>query len=107
MTTAELVAELATRLQSKSADQLSQSQGVYQFHLTGNDGGDWALIVDGGGARVESGAQPSPGVTITMAADDFKALASGSLNPMAAFMSGKLTVQGSMGLAMKLSNLMA
>ncbi|MGC8489282.1 MAG: SCP2 sterol-binding domain-containing protein [Clostridia bacterium] len=42
-----------------------------------------------------------------MTAGDFKALAAGELNPMNAFMSGKLTVAGSMGLAMKLSNLIA
>jgi putative sterol carrier protein len=107
MSTRELVEALTARLQTKAADQLGQSVGVYQFHLTGEDGGDYTLTVAADGARVEAGTAEHPGVTITMTAQDFKALTDGSLNPMTAFMSGKLSVAGSMGLAMKLSNLIS
>ena len=37
--------------------------------------------------------------------DDFQALISGNLNPMSAFMSGKIKVDGDMGVAMKLQSL--
>jgi putative sterol carrier protein len=107
MTTKELVESLKARLNEKGADQLAQSVGVYQFHLTGEDGADYTLTVEASGARIEAGSVEHPGVTVTMTAADFKALAAGELNPMNAFMSGKLTVAGSMGLAMKLSNLIA
>jgi putative sterol carrier protein len=37
---------------------------------------------------------------------DFLAIVNGKLNPQMAFMSGKLKVQGDMGLAMKLQQLL-
>lgn len=44
--------------------------------------------------------------TVKIAKDDLDALLAGTLNPMMAFMSGKLRVEGDMGVAMKLSNFM-
>ena len=43
--------------------------------------------------------------TISVAKDDFIALASGDLDPMMAFMSGKLKVAGDMSVAMGLQSL--
>lgn len=43
--------------------------------------------------------------TIKVAKDDFIALASGNLDPMMAFMSGKLKVEGDMSVAMGLQSL--
>lgn len=107
MTTQELLQGLSQRLKARTADQLASSTGTYQFHLTGDDGGDYTLRVSIDGATIEAGQDAHPGVTITMAAADFKAMAEGQLNPMTAFMSGKLTLTGSMSLAMKLSGLIA
>jgi putative sterol carrier protein len=44
--------------------------------------------------------------TLTMASEDFVALTKGQLNPMNAFMSGKIKVAGDMGLVMKLQSLL-
>ncbi len=43
--------------------------------------------------------------TITISKDDFIALAQGELDPMMAFMSGKLKVEGDMSVAMGLQSL--
>ncbi len=43
--------------------------------------------------------------TITMAAEDLDDMLSGDLNPTAAFMSGKLKVDGDMSVAMKLGSI--
>lgn len=43
--------------------------------------------------------------TIKVSKDDFIALASGNLDPMMAFMSGKLKVEGDMSVAMGLQSL--
>ena len=40
-----------------------------------------------------------------MKLDDFNALLDGSLNPMMAFMSGKFNIEGDMGVAMKLGQI--
>lgn len=42
---------------------------------------------------------------ITMSADDLDDMLSGELNPTAAFMGGKLKVDGDMSVAMKLGNI--
>ncbi|MDF3075129.1 MAG: sterol-binding protein, partial [Alphaproteobacteria bacterium] len=44
--------------------------------------------------------------TIKMSLDDFKAMASGQLDGMTAFMTGKLKIEGDMGVAMKLQGLL-
>ena len=43
--------------------------------------------------------------TIAVSIDDLKSLINGTLNPMGAFMMGKIKVKGDMGVAMKLQSL--
>jgi len=69
--------------------------GVAKFVVTG----EGAIMVDANGVRAGDEAAD---VTLTADAETFKAILDGDLNPTAAFMSGKLTVDGSMGLAMQL-----
>ena len=52
----------------------------------------------------ESGAEPDCTMVISM--DDFMAMADGSLDGVSAFMTGRLKVQGDMGIAMKLAAVM-
>ncbi|WP_053958817.1 SCP2 sterol-binding domain-containing protein [Sulfobacillus thermosulfidooxidans] len=107
MTTKEVFDQLQDRLTQKTNTQLASSTGVYQFILTGDDAGEYCVRVNADGARVEPGKANDAGVTITMAAQDFKDLAEGKLNPMSAFMSGKLSVTGDMSMALKLQTLIS
>ncbi|MFZ1770887.1 MAG: LLM class F420-dependent oxidoreductase [Caldilinea sp.] len=76
----------------------------FQFHLTGEQGGSW--IVDMKDAdEVRAGSIDHADCTITMSDADFVALAQGKLNPMTAFSSGKLKIQGNPMVAMKLQAL--
>ncbi|HKV54739.1 MAG TPA: SCP2 sterol-binding domain-containing protein [Candidatus Binataceae bacterium] len=84
------------------------AQGVdatFQFDLSGNGGGKWQVTVKGGSCEVKEGANPSPNVTISMAAQDYLDMVAGKLNPQMAFMTGKLKISGDMGLALKFPNL--
>jgi putative sterol carrier protein len=45
--------------------------------------------------------------SITIAWDDWKALAKGELDPMSAFMTGRLKVHGDMALAMQVQSMMS
>ena len=65
--------------------------------------GEGSVMVDGDGAR--AGDDPAD-VTMTADVDTFQSMMQGDLNPTAAFMSGKLTVDGDMGLAMQLGTLL-
>ncbi|REC56494.1 sterol carrier family protein [Rhodosalinus sediminis] len=62
--------------------------------------GEGAILLDSQGARVSDDAAE---VTLTADQDTFEAILDGDLDPTSAFMSGKLSVDGDMGQAMKLA----
>lgn len=66
--------------------------------------GEGALIIDSDGARA---SDDDADVTLTASRDTFEGILSGDQNPTAAFMTGKLKVDGDMGLAMKLAGVLA
>ncbi len=63
--------------------------------------GEGALMIDGSGVR--AGDEPAD-VTLSADTETFRAILDGETNPTAAFMTGKLTVEGDMGLAMQLGS---
>lgn len=65
--------------------------------------GAGAVMVDSSGAHAGDEAAD---VTLTAAPDVFEAMLSGEINPTAAFMSGKLSIDGDMGAAMRLGGLL-
>lgn len=62
-----------------------------------------SIIIDESGARA---ADEEADVTLTASADTFKAILDGEQNPTAAYMTGKLKVDGDMGTAMRLSGVL-
>ena len=68
--------------------------------------GGQAIYIDGKGeSNVVSMEDKEADCTISMSPEDFTDLIKGDLNPMGAFMSGKIKVDGNMGVAMKLQSL--
>ena len=66
-------------------------------------GDEGSFIVDDNGAH-EGDAEAD--VTLTADVETFQQIFEGELNPTAAFMSGRLSIEGDMGQAMKLANLL-
>lgn len=66
--------------------------------------GEGAVRIDGSGA---SASDDDADVTLTADAETFQSIMEGELNPTAAFMSGKLAVDGDMGMAMKLGSVLS
>ncbi len=66
--------------------------------------GEGAIMMDGDGVRE---GDDEADVTLTADADTFQSIMEGDLDPTAAFMSGKLAVDGDMGMAMKLGTVLS
>jgi putative sterol carrier protein len=105
-TPAEQINALETNLR-ENPGKVAGMNGIFQFDLSGENGGVWHVTLADGEGHVAAGPAETPGVTIAMAADDFVALTEGKLDGTMAFMSGKLKVKGDMGLAMKLQTLLS
>ncbi len=94
----ETLEKAAAELNSKTAG--SDFSDSAKFVIT--DLG--TIVLDGQGARV---ADEETDVTLTADQDTFEAMMSGDLNPTGAFMSGKLSIDGDMGVAMKLASVLS
>lgn len=78
---------------------------VYQFNVHGDDGGTWVVDLKNGAGEVWSGVHESADCIISMNQDDFLALATGRINPINAFMQGRIRVQGDIMMATRLQSL--
>ena len=96
---------LQTLSESADAEKLKGMDATILFDVSGEDGGQWTVTIDNGQVDVEEGTTESPTITVEATAQDLKALIKGELNPMAAFMQGKLKVKGDMSMAMQLQKL--
>lgn len=86
-------------------DKAEGVDAIFQFNMTGDNGGQyWVKVVDQQ-VDVHEGEHENPTMILTAAADDYIALVNGELNPMMAFMQGKIKVKGDMGLALKLQTM--
>ena len=74
--------------------------GVAKFIIQG----EGSVMIDSDGARA---GDEDADVTLSADAETFSALLDGELDPTSAYMSGKLTIDGDMGTAMRLGAVLA
>ena len=95
------------------SDVISEAVAILNDKLAGTDiggtakfsiEGEGAIIMDADGARA---SDDEADVTLSADADTFRSILDGDTNPTSAFMTGKLTVDGDMGMAMKLASALA
>ncbi len=87
------------------ASKAAGVEGSIQFDLSGDDGGTWAVTIGDNQCQVIEGGVESPNATLKMSAEDFVGMLNGNVNAMAAFMQGKIKLEGDMGMALKLQPL--
>ncbi len=97
--------QLPAKLKAK-LDICKAINAVIEFQLAGDGGGNWMVDLTGPSAAVREGGATNPRVTLLMAAPDFVAMMTGTLNAQMAFLTGKLKVKGDMGIALKLGQLL-
>lgn len=81
------------------------TSSVYQFNISGAQGGIWAFKIQDGKCELVKGGVDNPSVEIALADQDWMAIREGKLNSQMAFMQGKLKIKGDMNLAMKLQTM--
>lgn len=62
-----------------------------------------SIVIDGSGVHA---GDDDTDVTLTASAETFEAILAGEQNPTTAFMTGRLTVDGDMGTALRLSGVL-
>ena len=95
------------------SDTVNEAVAVLNEKLAGADfggsakfaiEGEGAIVMDANGARA---ADEETDVTLTADVETFKSILDGETNPTSAFMTGKLKVEGDMGMAMQLASVLA
>jgi putative sterol carrier protein len=96
---------IPSRFQAKP-DVVQKINAVYQFNISGPGGGTWSVDCTQAGGKIQPGAATNAKCTVAATDADFLNIVNGKLNAQMAFMSGKLKIQGDMGLAMKLQQIL-
>lgn len=101
-TVKEFFHSLPAKLDREAAEDLD---AVYQFDLSGPQGGQYLLRIQNGTCTVEEGTHVDPHVTLSMAGEDCIKVLNGQLSGHSIAMSGRLQISGDIGLAMQLKSL--
>lgn len=94
----DVINEAVAALNAKMGD--GGFDGIAKFDIEG----EGSIVMDSAGARA---SDDDADVTLSADAETFKAILDGEQNPTSAFMTGKLSVDGDMGLAMKLAGVLS
>lgn len=90
-----------------SPENARDVQAVIQLHVTGEEPGDWVIRIRNGQCAVEEGVVENADLTFAAEARDLLDMLQGKLNPLSAYMMGRLDFKGNSALAMKLPTLFA
>lgn len=93
MSIEDIAATLKPRVEASSFDR----------SVKFDTGGDGVIVIDGTSISTVDGPADC---TIRMSLSDFEDLIAGELDPMSAFMTGKIKVEGDMSVAMALQQLL-
>ncbi len=76
-----------------------------QVHLTGEKGGDYGIVIKDQTCSANPGILNSASLKLEAAAQDILDMFEGKMDPMTAFMQGKLRLIGDKAMALKLTTL--
>lgn len=100
------IAELLERLPGAFLpEEAGNTSATIHLKLSGEEGGEWTIQIDGGKCDILPGPVEKPTLTFSASARDCLEVFSGKQDPMRAYMAGRLHLKGNMGLAMRLARL--
>jgi len=88
-----------------NSDAAQGLDAVFQFDITGDGGGVWALVIRDGGCQVLEETHGNPNVSLSMTGDTWLSILNKELGAVQAFLSGRLKISGDMMLAQKIPDL--
>lgn len=95
MNTGELFEILKAKAEAARPDLPAGFSAVALVDLTGSDPARWSLSAAGGRLTLSEGAPPGQAdITVTLAAETAAGLYLKTINPLAAFLTGKVKVKG-------------
>ncbi len=105
MTPSELFDQLASRIAARP--ELRQDVGaVYQFDISGPEGGSWTVNCRDEPMGVSDGAADDADCVISIQQADLAGILDGTVDPQMAFMMGRVKVAGNFMLATRLRALL-
>lgn len=106
-TPAEIFEKIATAA-AANPEKATETDAIFQFNITGDEGGTFVLNMKPGNGGEFLSREPNADAIATISVDgaDWSDLVSGALDPMQAFMGGKIKLDGDMTAAMKLPGLL-
>jgi len=105
MATSQEIQQIFPRMVERfQADKAGDLNAPIQFDLSGDNGSQYWIRIENGTCTTGTGPADNASMTVRATADDFFALVMGQINPMQAFMMGKLKVTD-MGLGMKMTQI--
>ncbi len=105
MTVKEALASIKDKINSKPS-MIESVNNVYQFNLSGEESGIYQIIFSDGAVDYMMEERYEPDCKLILSERSFLKLLEGTLNPTVAYMSGKLKIEGSLGLALKLQSIL-
>jgi putative sterol carrier protein len=102
VTVAETIKSLQEHFNPNAAAGLNKT---IQLNISGNEAGKWAMKIANQVCELIPGGVEKPDLTLSLADKDWIAITERKLDPMNAYMTGKLKATGDIALAMRIPNL--
>ncbi len=100
------IAEIFKRMpEGFKPDAASGLNCIFQFEISGPQGGDWNVAVKDQKCEVNSGKVDTPTTTMKISDEDYIKMLTKELDPMTAFSGGRLKIEGDLAKAQVLGTL--